>query len=830
MLRATPPLTKLATTLHGQRRILKTKLPVHKYIQMAVQSGSYKYPYKRPHYLGMQDLPRGGNPRHSSKREREEQLKARRGILDYPTEYEILTLNPPLPIPARIPVRMRKEIEADKRRRERRAKREEERRRLYGEGLFEEDEGTDRRNDGRTEVPPLDRLVRSYLRRHEQRQKEMSPSQVRREEEYYSRLLLGRDASDEGGLTGVAAKLSFQSPTSLRTAMGRKSVVVENAYAFALRQQQEILKSSVQNGRGQSHDQNHGNDSDGTNNGSGSGSGSGILTEEESVEKVERLLRQEARLNRRKGHEITNDIAEWRTQSDADADADSKANDAAADKSEMGNDPGKKYGSGSSSIPSILHSKPRTIRALSIWSARLRSIPYPRWTIGAATALDHWIAREVLGMDEPTWLAVLEGGGADGAHLEESSHRDGSAGIMERMRDIVTVRGALFPETLSGGTIGGGSGEGEVATELEEELLSGDRDATEKSIDELLASLGGLEDEDDEEFFKFDDDDPKDGTDGENGEGVTAEEVESIMDELQLWRQRNVDSPYEGWDADRKKEFDTWIQKYIATLDPEADATNVDMEGTRQALLSERPVDRTFQKQFWDSVRTETEAELFLQDYRAKAREQLANITGNDNNNTIDDELKSQLETILSTPYERQLQKLVDMSTLRPILDQYTHKYSSILLEGVEMEHLVPDPEGPIGLDDLGAELREELAKDWDPSVGTPQSSALLADASTPLSSLTATSSLSDSTPRFKIEMIPYGTDAYGTERAVRAREMYRLWNEHKANRAKFEEAMFKKGLLGLEEKRVPRTKKEKEEEEKARLEARERRDARGRK
>mmetsp|Transcript_5967 Transcript_5967/g.12118 ORF Transcript_5967/g.12118 Transcript_5967/m.12118 type:complete len:259 (-) Transcript_5967:441-1217(-) len=258
------------------------------------------------------------------------------------------------------------------------------------------------------------------------------------------------------------------------------------------------------------------------------------------------------------------------------------------------------------------------------------------------------------------------------------------------------------------------------------------------------------------------------------------------------------------------------------------------MDATRRALLSERPVDRTAQKQFWDSVRTETEAELFLQDYRAKAREQLANA-----DTAIDDELKSQLETILSTPYERQLQKLVDMSTLRPVLDEYTHvqdrrlffeKYSPIFLEGVEMEHLVPDPDGPIGLDDLGAELRDELVREWDPSGGNALSSALLADASTPLSSLMSSSTSSDSSPRFKIEMIPYGTDAYGTERAVRAREMYRLWNEHKANRAKFEEAMFKKGLLGLEEKRVPRTKKEKEAKEKARLEAKEMRDARGRK
>jgi hypothetical protein len=29
--------------------------------------------------------------------------------------------------------------------------------------------------------------------------------------------------------------------------------------------------------------------------------------------------------------------------------------------------------------------------------------------VGASTALDHWIAKRVLGLSEETWLALLEG-------------------------------------------------------------------------------------------------------------------------------------------------------------------------------------------------------------------------------------------------------------------------------------------------------------------------------------------------------------------------------------------------------------------------------------
>lgn len=412
-----------------------------------------------------------------------------------------MSLNPPLPDPPRTPVRVRKKIIADKRRQLERIKKERKKK-----GLAE---------DVR-EVPSMDRLVRSYLRRHEDKLRGgLSPSQSRREEEYYSSLLLGQNSNAEMEKV-AAAKMRFLNPSSLQTAMGRKSMLLENAYAFALRQQQEMMNSF------DGHE------------------GSKVMTEQESVEKVERLLREEARSNRQKGHQTAEEIGAWR-EGLADG---GKGGDGEKKELRYDDDVDDK-----ASIPSILHDRPRAIRALSIWSARLASIPYSRWTIGASTALDHWIAREVLRMDEETWQLVLEGGGTD-AYVEGMDVLPGGEsrrGLLDRMRDIVLVRGALFPETLGGSP---SSSDGELAGDLDEDLSldSGKKEssATEKSIDELLASLGELDDDDDDDFSMFGDDKEDEKDEEEKSLDDSDEQMASLMDELQVWRGRNVSSPYEA--------------------------------------------------------------------------------------------------------------------------------------------------------------------------------------------------------------------------------------------------------------------------------------------
>jgi hypothetical protein len=186
----------------------------------------------------------------------------------------------------------------------------------------------------------------------------------------------------------------------------------------------------------------------------------------------------------------------------------------------------------SNTVPSILHSKPRTIRALNIWAQRLKAVPYDQWTLGAATALDHWIAVDVLGMTEDTWLKLLQG------ELEtdlEQAHGSIQVGNQAKAHDIVTVRGYLFPETILATT----TFEEEVTSE---EDMTYEDDATNRSIDELLASLGGIDLKDD-----------KDKT-GKH-EIHKDDQLAPIMDQLQEWRAKNQQISYHDWDSETKKNF-----------------------------------------------------------------------------------------------------------------------------------------------------------------------------------------------------------------------------------------------------------------------------------
>jgi hypothetical protein len=225
----------------------------------------------------------------------------------------------------------------------------------------------------------------------------------------------------------------------------------------------------------------------------------------------------------------------------------------------------------------------------------------------------------------------------------------------------------------------------------------------------------------------------------------------------------------------------------------------VDKEATRLSLLSERPIDAKKTKEFWSSIGSETGAESFLADYRANAECKLNSLWALEGPTEEDNKLHAdaELEALLSVPFDVQLGKLAVMGMLRPILDDYAlgrmrraflEKYAYVFLEGLEMEHLVPDPDGPIGLDDLAPDLCKELSSGWRPPSDAPESSPSNGGGG------------GGEEPRFAIHMVAYGTDEYSTARVERAREMYRMWNEHKSNRARFEEALYKRGHLWLEE------------------------------
>jgi hypothetical protein len=184
------------------------------------------------------------------------------------------------------------------------------------------------------------------------------------------------------------------------------------------------------------------------------------------------------------------------------------------------------------------------------------------------------------------------------------------------------------------------------------------------------------------------------------------------------------------------------------------------LNATRKNLLASGPQTADDAVKFWESIRDQTAAEVFLQQMLDAGLPESATETQ---------------RLFYELPYEKQLEKLVNLGSIRELADEYTRptdrqkfmtRFGDYLLEGVELDHLVADPNGPVSSDDLG----DRLAKQWKVAKGD----------------------------RFRIEKIPYGVDGFGTDASKRARDMYRAWNRLKAGRAHYEERLFQQGLLGL--------------------------------
>jgi len=99
----------------------------------------------------------------------------------------------------------------------------------------------------------------------------------------------------------------------------------------------------------------------------------------------------------------------------------------------------------------------------------------------------------------------------------------------------------------------------------------------------------------------------------------------------------------------------------------------------------------------------------------------------------------------------------------------FMERYGETLLEGMEIEHLVSDPNGNITVDDIGDESllsKQKVRPD----------------------------------ERFSVKMVPYGTDEFGLSRSEKARALYRAWNMQKAGRARYAENLFKAGNMPLKD------------------------------
>ena len=215
------------------------------------------------------------------------------------------------------------------------------------------------------------------------------------------------------------------------------------------------------------------------------------------------------------------------------------------------------------------------------------------------------------------------------------------------------------------------------------------------------------------------------------------------------------------------------MDRYVSAVVRETDEM-VDLDATRTALLSGPPTTREENEALFAHVRDEAQAEIFLQSLKPPS--DLAATSGEEG---VDAKKMEAYQAFWTLPYTTKLERLVQFGTLRPLWDDYVSesdrtkflvRHSDKLLEGVELEHLVPDPHGHIRGEDIPEGMATEQGFDKDQT--------------------------------YDIKMIPYGTDEFGTAQSEKARLLYQAWNAHKTNRAQYEEKMFKQGKLGLRYKK----------------------------
>ena len=321
---------------------------------------------------------------------------------------------------------------------------------------------------------PMDRLARNYLQKQQSSSGEPTTS-----EEYYRRLLGSNKAN------------------KMDTAMGHKSAMLNKAYAVAVKQH-HLMRTQD-------------------------------LSEQEALAQVEELLKDEDYSEKTSSRSTAQDLAQAEITKSMDSEeraekAFSRKDTASSEDSED-----------DSGLASMYSENQRAFEGMISWTQRLQAVPYRQWTVGASTALDHWIAKRVLGLSEETWLSLLEGDSPE---------------LMGRGRDIVMARHALFPETILDGE------EEEAAAAMQAE----GEDSVEDDLDALLATLGGWN-PDDEKKSSFDwNTDDEDGISAEGGD----EKVLQLTEQLQEWRGKNVETRYDKWSDEVKQEFKVHLVVWFA--------------------------------------------------------------------------------------------------------------------------------------------------------------------------------------------------------------------------------------------------------------------------
>jgi hypothetical protein len=309
---------------------------------------------------------------------------------------------------------------------------------------------------------PTDRLARGYLSRQQKASKSGEPATA---EEYYQRLLGANKAP------------------KMNSAMGSKSALINKAYAVAVKQYHLMRTEN--------------------------------LSEKDALEKVEELLKDQDFDEKTTSRTKAENLGEKKVN------ANMRAEERASTVFPRPNvERNRDEDPDDSSVAMLYSDEQKAFEGMISWTQRLQAVPYRQWTVGASVALDHWIAKRVLGLSEETWLALLEGNSPE---------------LLGRGRDIVMARQALFPETI-----------------LEEEVLArqeGDAPAAEDNesmdaLQEILKGLENWEDASDKAPSSF---------------NTLASELDSndkileLTNQLQEWRAKQAETPYENWrDGDKK--------------------------------------------------------------------------------------------------------------------------------------------------------------------------------------------------------------------------------------------------------------------------------------
>lgn len=498
---------------------------------------------------------------------------------------------------------------------------------------------------------------------------------------YMRRHALKRDADHEHAMVDL---LGEYTANTLRRG-GRFNKSLGPAYDFALRQVQ-MLKED--------HD----------------------MTEDESVDKVEALLAEE---NKKERFEAKKRRMEILRKS-----------------KEVGED---------GSRPAAFFGNEHTALKMAEFGDYLQRVPYYRWTVGAATALDHWIAIEILSLSEKTWQDILQGE------------------AFSQASDVIVVRSALFPETMEEPD---DLNEADSIDDVDEQHSEGEEDH-DAAIDELLASLGRSGDDmwkdEDEKTLK------DDGYEVDEDEIIQAK-LKVMEEEIMIWQKKNLHTPFKHWLDEDKKEFDTWLVDYASTL-PAQSGVKLDVIDLKKKVLYDIRLSEDKTDDLWNGLADETEAEIILNQLRENfAKNPPLPKEGEDNEERLQ---REEFTAFMQLPFEDQLVQLREIGSLRPMYDEsvsdedrnkFYQDNEEVLLESVVETRVVPNREGKITDNHLGL-----------PPKGL----------------------------RYKLQKVvhgEYGSEETGSAQVIaQERALYQAWGEYKRMKANHEEFLFREGKLGLE-------------------------------